>query len=288
MTPPSLKPLLKWPGSKHKLAPKIAARFPEGACAGRLYDPFAGSVALYLHLAPRLSNGAVLTDINVGLINFHRVVQSAPDALLEELRVLPQGTNWREGYYAIRERYNGMRREGPVAAAILLWLNRTAFNGLYRENAGGGMNSPQGDYVMPSFPAEPHIRDVSAALQPAQLNAVDYAGAMRGAARGDWLYLDPPYDPVTSTAAFVGYSRAGFNGAEQDGLAEEAVKAVRRGAVVVASNSGTPRMLELWRGAGFQIEEFNVRRSISCRAATRGQPVPEILAWNGGLDVLAS
>jgi DNA adenine methylase len=271
-----LRPLLKWPGGKHKVAPRIAALFPDGRCHAVWREPFLGSGAMFLHVADRLRS-ALLSDVNAGLVNFHRTVRDRPDDLLVEAHRLPLGEDWRDHYYAIRALYNTEPRVGVVAAARMLWLNRTAFNGLYRENASGGMNAPAGDYRTPVLPDAAHVEAVSRALGIAEIEVCDFADTVGLAGPGDWIYADPPYDPLTPSASFATYAKGGFGLADQERLARACAVAAEVGAHVVASNHGTERMTALWSGHGFAIEAFEVSRSISCKGDGRGK-APEILA----------
>ncbi len=278
----ALRPLLKWPGGKHKIAPRIATFFPDGACAGAYYEPFLGGGSAFLHLA---STGRVtraeLSDVNGGLINFHRVVRDAPTELIAAMDRLPCGPNWAEFYYGIREEYNTKGREGVAAAARLMWLNRTAFNGLYRENKSGGMNAPAGDYGTPNLPTPAHVLAVSRAFQGVSLHTRQFPQALAHCVKGDWLYVDPPYDPLTTSASFATYASGGFDYRAQGHLANLCAVGVNFGVHTVASNSGTVRMRTLWSAAGFTITDFDLKRSIGCTAASRAVKVTEIPAWAG-------
>jgi DNA adenine methylase len=274
-----LAPLLKWPGGKARLAERIAARFPAGPCPGKLLEAFTGSGALFLHLADRVS-AAVLADANAGLVNFHQVVRDAPGDLLAELEAFPHGEDWRASYYQVRQAYNDGPRVGPRQAARLLFLNRTAFNGLYRENARGGMNAPAGDYLAPSYPTVGHVLAVSAVLELAEIRVADFRETLALAGAGDWSYVDPPYDPWTASANFTGYAAGGFGLEDQEALAVACLEASTRGASVVASNHGTPRMVTLWAELGYGAELFPIKRSIGCTAASRAAVATELLAWS--------
>lgn len=274
-----MRPLIKYPGGKAKVAEGLAKKFPDGACPAIYREHFLGSGAMFLSLAAvgRVSE-AVLSDINPGVINFHTVVRDRPDDLLAEVARMPQGEDWRDHYYRIRAEFNATPRKTVAQAANLLWLNRTAFNGLYRENKSGGMNAPAGDYLKPSFPEEQHVRAVSGLLQMAKLAAAP-AEVSYPAAQGDWVYEDPPYDPVSASSSFTSYSAGGFSFIDQQRLAAQSGAACLRGASVVASNAGTERMLDLWRETGFSVETFELKRSIGCTIESRGAKVTEMVAW---------
>ncbi len=271
MTP--LDPLLKWPGGKRKIAPRISALLPDPST---LHEPFTGSAAVFLHLRPPR---AVLSDANAGLINFHRVVRDRPHDLIQAAQQLPLGTDWKAHYYAIREEYNTLPRDSVHQAARLLWLNRTAFNGLYRENSNGGMNAPTGDYKEVRLPEAAHILAVSEALQVAEIHTCDFEEALSHVEDGDAVYLDPPYDPLTTSANFATYSKGGFTWSDQERLARCAADVALK-ARVVASNHATERIVNLYSSYNFEISMFDLKRSIGRTAESRGAVVQEILAHN--------
>lgn len=275
-----IEPLLKWPGGKRRLVERIAARFPDGRCRGRLIEPFTGSASVFLGLGDRVAR-ALLTDANLGLINFHQVTRERPIELAAtlELAYFPRGEAWREFYGVIRDDYNDLARVGTYAAARLLWLNRTSFNGLYRENRRGHMNAPPGDYATPNLPPPERILQVSEALERAEIREGDFRATIAEAEAGDWLYLDPPYDPLTGSADFTGYAAGGFSARDQEDLAVAALEARRRGVRVVASNHATEAMIRLWGECGFGLDTFPIKRSIGRTVESRGAIVHELLAW---------
>ena len=277
-------PLLKWPGGKRKLVPTILAAFPPRVTAP-LHEPFVGSAAVALGGVS--TSGSVLADINPRLIQFHRVVRDFPSDLHKWLQKFPVGGGWADRYASIRTAFNeadapsadGYPRDRDVLnAARFLWLNKAGFNGLYRENSRGEFNVPPGSYGTVRLPSPDAIRAVSNALKLCVLRCQDWRITVLEAPAGARLYVDPPYGPISKTAAFTTYSRKPFTWEDQISLAEACAGAAARGVHVVASNHGTDRILELWERHGFHTRKVaGVKRSISCKGSGRAEEVPEVL-----------
>lgn len=283
----TVQPLLKWPGGKRKLVQHILGAFPpEVAGAAPWHEPFVGSAAVAL--AAQAPSG-VLADINSRLINFHRVVGGRPHGLWRHLSGLP-AQDWRGRYVEIRDEFNDFDPEAANfhtpqgvelslrLAAYFLWLNKACFNGLYRENAKGEYNVPPGSYEVLSLPEHDDIMRVHRGLLKYAICCQPWQKTVAEAPRGSRLYVDPPYDPLSKTAAFTTYSRKPFTWDDQVALAVACDDAVSRGVHVVASNNGTERIRALWAEHGFTCREVpGVKRSISCKGGGRGAVVPEVL-----------
>lgn len=230
-----MRPLIKWAGGKARLAPAIDTAFKR-PCTGIYYEPFAGSLAVYLHRKAEGRIGrAVLSDANSKLIETHRAIRDQVDEVLEALARLPVD-DWHARYYDVRDAFNREKQAGPEHAARFLWLNRACFNGLYRENRHGKFNVPVGAYERLQFPEPAAFRAVSALLQDADLRTSGFVSVMAEAGPGDQIYCDPPYVPLTDTASFTSYCAEPFGLVEQRALAICARDAARRGARVVLSN----------------------------------------------------
>jgi len=279
-----VKPLLKWAGGKARLAPQIEAAFG-GPCAGRYVEPFVGSGAVFLwRRAHGRVDSAVLADANPKLVAFHLAVRDAVDDVLGELARLPV-RGYREAYYATRDAFNDGPHHGPRHAARFLWLNRAGYNGLYRENRDGGYNVPVGSYAEVRLPDESEIRQVSGLLQGAELRVGSFEETLRVAGSRSQVYCDPPYVPLTQSASFTAYCKAVFGMREQSRLADEAVRAACRGAVVVLSNHDLPVVRrELYpEASGFRVvARPEVSRAISRDVHTR-KPIAEVIACIGPL-----
>lgn len=284
-----MKPLLKWAGGKARLAQMICEAF-DGPSERTYVEPFLGSAAVFLYRRAQghLRGPVVLGDANPKLVAFHVAVRDHVDDVLVELGALP-GEDWRERFYAVRDAFNAGPFEGPRHGARLLWLNRAGFNGLYRENRQGRFNVPRGSYKVLRLPDEARIREVSAALQGADILAGSFEDVMRRAGRGDQVYCDPPYVPLNKSADFTAYCQGGFDMRAQRELALEATRAAFRGATVVISNHDLPvvRQQLYPEVEGFTIHARpEVGRSIS-RSAKSRKPIHEVIARVGPMRQVA-
>lgn len=273
------RPVLKWAGGKARLAPRIVEAF-EGPCRGVWYEPFLGSGAVFLYRKARKQIGhAVLSDANPKLIAMHTAIRDDVDAVLDALHALPKD-DWREAYYEQRALFNLGPWEGPLHAARLIWLNRTGFNGLYRENRSGGYNVPVGRYASLKLPADDLIRRVSTLFQDTELRACGFDDVMVHATTHDQVYCDPPYVPLNATADFTAYCKQPFGLDAQVSLAQMAQRAAWRGADVVLSNHDLPLVRhELYpQSCGFEyVSRPDVSRAIS-RSVNSRKPIREVIA----------
>ena len=262
-------PFLKWAGGKTSLLPELLKHVPSPL--RRYHEPFVGGGALFFAVAPRR---AVLSDANGELIHCWRQVRDDVHAVLDALSV----------HVYDRVRFEAVRALEPLRlppaerAARFIYLNKTCFNGLWRVNRAGRFNVPFGRYKNPSFHDPGLLLRASHALRGVQLLQVPFENALRRAAPGDFVYLDPPYDPVSDTASFTAYTRDSFSWDDQKRLAAECVALDRRGIRFLLSNSATPRVRELYRG--FEQRLVRAPRSINCKAESRGR-VDELLVFNG-------
>lgn len=270
-TPNIAAPFLKWAGGKSQLLKQYEDFLPKPEYIGRYFEPFIGSAAVYFHLRPP---NATLCDINQKLIDVYRVVQQDVDSLIEALK---DHKNEKTYYYRVRK----MKQEKmtPVTrAARLIFLNKTCYNGLYRENSKGEFNVPFGRYKNPTICDEYRLRNASCALQGVQLVAADFEKAVETAEAGDFIYFDPPYVPLNATSNFTSYNKYGFSHEDQERLAATFRRLDRRGCYVMLSNSSAPVVRDLYEG--YQFERIKARRSINSKADGRG-PVTELLITNG-------
>jgi DNA adenine methylase len=297
----SSRPLLKWAGGKRQLLPYLRRFYPPAF--NRYIEPFFGSGAVFfdLHAAGRLRDrDVVLIDSNADLIGCYETVRSQPEAVGFELERL-SATHARAGqaqYYAVRdEQFNPIRdrlRESdgriaytPQLAAMLIYLNRTGFNGLFRVNARGEFNVPAGRYERPKIVDRDKLARVARALSTArlQLRWGSFESVEEIAAPGDFVYFDPPYAPVSRTANFTSYTGPRFDAEDQQRLQRIVIALARRGCSVVLSNSTADQIAELYernpeaQAAGLRAIRVPARRAINSNAARRG-PVEEFLIAN--------
>ena len=272
--PAPATPIIKWVGGKTKLMPEIQARMP--ATFGRYFEPFIGGAALFFRTAP---TRAVISDMNPDLVGLYRAVAADADGVIRRLR-LHREAHDREHYYETRTRWNDASVSWSAVdrAAAFVYLNKTCFNGLWRVNRPGHFNVPMGSYTEPPICVPEALLAAATVLRRADIRLADFRTAVADAERGDFLYFDPPYDPVTPTASFTGYTAGSFGQPEQRALATLAAELVDRGCQVMLSNSDTPFIRSLY--AGFRIDRVSCPRAINSNAAKRGD-VDEVLITGG-------
>ena len=266
--------MIKWVGGKTRLLPELLARMPD--TFGRYYEPFAGGAALFFRLAPKR---AVLADSNKDLVTLYSAIAGDPNAVIRRLQHHREEHD-EDHYYAMRAKWNEDHVSWPAAerAATFIYLNKTCFNGLWRVNRSGAFNVPIGRYTDPPFCVPDAVRAAATVLARAELRCADYQTAIHDAKAGDFLYFDPPYDPVTPTANYTSYSADGFGPDDQHTLAQTAKALVDRGCKVMLSNSDTPFIRSLYRG--MRVERVKCPRAINSNAAKRGD-VDELVITGG-------
>ena len=270
------RPIVKWVGGKRKLVPELLARMPRTFL--RYFEPFFGGGALFF--AAKLERPSFLGDLNVDLIEAHVCVRDDLPRLLAHLKVLAAGhvLNPSEFYYSARTVWNDKRHTLPVheRAALFLYINRACWNGVFRVNRAGKLNVPIGSATEITIDEE-NFWAAKRALAAARLAAAPYGATIAKARRGDFIYFDPPYDPVSETADFTTYTEGGFDRAAQQALAACFRRLTAMGCYVMLSNSDTPFVRELYKG--FCIETVQVGRSINSKGTGRGA-VAEVLVTN--------
>lgn len=275
------RPFLKWAGGKARLARQILALAPESFTA--YHEPFLGGAAIFF--AARRSGceaPAHLSDGNAGLIACYVEVRDRTEDVVARLAAM-QEEYLRPDHEARAAYYYGVRDSrppaGPESAARLIFLNRTAYNGLYRVNSKGDFNVPHGRYRNPRICNAETLRAVSAALRCAELRAEDFEAACERARTGDFVYLDPPYQPLSPTARFTSYTRDDFGAPEQTRLRDAFERLTERGVAAVLSNSDHPFIRELYEGHGYGIRVVQMSRAINSKGSGRA-PIGELLIDN--------
>lgn len=271
-------PFVKWAGGKSQLLGQYNPYFPKSI--DTYYEPFLGSGAIFFHLFKRgLTEDAILSDFNQELMNCYRVIKDDADSLIRELKS-GKYKNDKEIYYQIRslDRKPGLEKLSKVErAARTIYLNRTCYNGLYRVNSRGHFNVPFGRYSNPKICDETNLRSVSQALKRARLMVGDFAKSLRRAKSGDFVYLDPPYDPLSQTADFTSYTSNGFGKPEQERLTKAFKNLDKKGVMVMLSNSNTGFIKELYDG--FNLHRVKAKRLINSKVEGRGE-ITELLITN--------
>ena len=261
---------LKWAGGKYSLVEHIQARLPQ---ANKLIEPFVGAGSVFLNTQYKRY---LLNDINPDLINLYNFLKAQPDALINDAReFFCDKRNDEKMYYALRDEFNATQDE-YYRAILFLYLNRHGYNGLCRYSLQGRFNVPFGRYKKPYFP-EHEMFVFSEKSQKATFTCLPFEKVFSRARRGNVIYCDPPYAPISKTAAFTSYAARSFGQDAQEKLAELATRASKkRGIPVLISNHDLPLTRGLYQGADFSM--LSVKRSISQNGAKR-QPVDEILAF---------
>lgn len=270
-----MKPFLKWPGGKRRLLPQLREVTP--STYGRYFEGFVGAGAMLFDLQPPT---AVVSDVNRELITSYQVIRDSVDSLIKALEHHAH-QNSREYFLSVRawDRDPVLWRElsDIDIAARMIYLNRTCFNGLYRVNSHNQFNTPYGKYANPLIVDRQNLVSLSQ-----WMGTVDLTFSTRGyqetltssVAVGDFVYLDPPYIPLSATSSFVGYSSSGFGLEEQRELASFAQDLDEMGAYVLLSNADTPLTHELY--SNFDLRSVDVMRSVGAHSETR-QSAPELL-----------
>lgn len=269
---PPIYPFVKWAGGKTQLLQQLYASIP--GQFDRYFEPFLGGGALFFYLISVKNKKfiAFLSDINSELISSYNVVKNNTEELIGLLNIheneYQKSTS--EYYYKLRD---SIRPKNEVEkAARFIALNRTCYNGLYRVNSKGLFNVPWGKYKDPVICNRKNLRNVSLALQrsDAIIQVSDYKEILlKNAVEGDFIYLDPPYRPSSSTAYFTKYTDTGFNDKDQRDLANIFEELTKRKCKVMLSNSNTPLIRDLYSKLANDIREVNAIRAINCKGSGR-------------------
>jgi len=218
------------------------------------FEPFLGGGAIYFYLwrKKKIKNRAYLSDINSELINVYQIIRDHVNDLLSELEKLKNKYS-KEDYYEHRKEYNMLKKIGKPKleekirkAALLIYLNKTCYNGLYRENKKGEFNVPFGKYKNPTIYEEKNLRAVSRALQSTILRACYFEEGVKEATYGDFVYFDPPYMPLSPTASFTSYHKLDFSYEDQKRLAKVFENLTKSGVKVLLSNAYHPDIKKLY------------------------------------------
>ena len=268
-------PVLKWVGGKRQLLPEIRSLLPKQIKS--YCEPFVGGGAVLFDLQPK---NAIINDINSDLILVYSVIKKDVEGLIKELEKYP---NEEKFYYNLRnidreqEMFNALT--DIKKAARVIYLNKTCYNGLYRVNNSGEFNSPFGKYKNPNIVNAPVLRAVSTYFNSSDIvfSSSDFSEIINAVKKGTFVYLDPPYDPVSDTSSFTGYSRGGFTRAQQIQLRECCDSLNERGIKFMLSNSATDFIREQY--AAYHIKTVQAKRAINSVATRRGD-VDEVIITN--------
>jgi DNA adenine methylase len=272
---PMCYPFVKWAGGKRQIVLQLSALAPRNF--DRYFEPFLGGGALFFHLISIKNKRftAYISDINFELINSYMAVKDSVEKLIILLtqHQIKYNQDPEEHYYKLRNDYNLRGCFDRIErAAQFIALNRTCFNGLYRLNGNGSFNVPWGKYKNPSICDSNNLRNASHVLNKAvvTIKAADYKQVLlENAKEGDFIYLDPPYSPVSSTAYFTNYTDNGFSYNDQEKLAEIYRQLDEMRCKVMLTNSNTSLVRELYAPFARNTLEVDSKRAINCKAAKR-------------------
>ncbi|MCH8519905.1 MAG: DNA adenine methylase [Nanoarchaeota archaeon] len=274
-----VQPFLKWAGGKRALFHEIKKRVPKSYST--YYEPFLGGGAVLFSLQPKK---AVVNDINSEIINVYRIIKTNVEELIKELKKHKNDSDY---FYKIRDQDRNSEIYKSLTdvqkAARIIFLNKTCFNGLFRVNSQGQFNAPFGRYKNPNILNEEVLRAVKKYLNENKIeilngNFDDFISKIK---KGSFVYLDPPYDPVSSTASFTGYNLDGFGKQDQIKLKEYCDKLNKKGVKFLLSNSATDFIKELYKD--YTIEIVEVPRNINSVGSKRGK-VDEVLIRNYDIE----
>ena len=274
------QPFLKWVGGKAQLLAQFDEFLPDRV--ERYFEPFIGGGAVFFRLKHRFPQmRAFLRDNNDELINTYIAVRDHPKDLMRRLdEHLAEFQADRERYYyLVRSRHHLPRADVVERAARMIFLNKTCFNGLWRVNAAGEFNVPIGSHKNPSLYDRQNILAASWTLEGVHLATQDFRDTLNEPRRGDFVYVDPPYHPISLTASFTSYTKEDFGAGEQQELAALFADAGRRGVRLMLSNSDAEFIRKLYRG--FKIYTVKARRAINCDGSKRGK-INEVVVIAGG------
>ena len=258
-----IRPFVKWAGGKAQLLRELDKMIPQ---FNRYFEPFLSGGAMFFYLIQNRRFIAYLSDTNKELITTYKVVKDYVGNLIEFLDKHQEEYKKNPFQYFYRLRAAQPNNDIEKAARFIA-LNKTCFNGLYRVNKKGEFNVPIGDYKDPLICDKTNLEKINKALSKATVFAADYSNVTGNAKQGDFVYLDPPYDPVSSTSNFTGYTSNGFGSKNQEQLADVFETLVSKGCLVLLSNSDTPFIRDLY--SDFRIKEVGSQRAINCKGSKR-------------------
>ncbi len=263
------KPFVKWAGGKRQLIPILHRNLPESF--GTYYEPFLGGGALLFHiLTDKNGQKCSISDLNSDLVLAYTTIRDRIDALISSLKSHEKNyqKDSKSYYYSVRE---SNPRNEVEKTSRLIFLNRTCFNGLYRVNSKGKFNVPLGKYTNPNIVNEENLRAVSSILQTNRISIKcrDFESVLRDAKKGDLVYFDPPYQPVSSTANFTSYTTKDFTYDDLTRLAELCLKLDSKECHVLLSNSDSKEVSDIFAKKPWKITRIEANRSINSNSKKR-------------------
>ncbi len=263
------KPFVKWAGGKRQLIPILNDNLPKSF--GTYYEPFLGGGALLFHiLTERNGKKCSISDLNSDLVLAYTTIRNRIDELISSLKCHERNyqKDSKSYFYSVRE---STPRSEIEKTSRLIFLNRTCFNGLYRVNSKGKFNVPLGKYTNPNIVNEQNLRSVSDILRSSNVSIKcrDFESVLRDAKKGDLVYFDPPYQPVSSTANFTSYTNKDFTSDDLCRLAELCMKLDSKGCKVLLSNSDSKEVSDMFSSKPWKVSKIQANRSINSDSKKR-------------------
>lgn len=268
-------PFVKWVGGKRQLLNEIEKHIPEQF--SRYYEPFVGGGAVLFHVQPK---NAVINDSNEELVNLYNIIKESPEELIEDLK---KYKNEEKYFYEVRgidrEKEKYLELSNIQRASRIIFLNKTCYNGLFRVNSSGEFNSPFGRYKNPNIVNDVTIKAVGNYLSKndIQILNTDYEKSLSKIRKGAFVYFDPPYDPISDSSSFTGYTKNGFDRTEQERLKKVCDKLNDKGVKFLLSNSSTEFIRDLYKD--YNIFSIKAKRAINSKGNGRGETT-EVLVKN--------
>ena len=274
-----VKPIIKWAGGKSQLIHELLRFKPDDF--ENYYEPFLGSGSFFFALSPKKK--VYLNDINPTLINLYKLVRDYPQFLIDKLEKYQLEYNSKSEeeqkklYYEKRSLYNELKHGNKERITLFIFLNKTGFNGMYRESSNGKYNIPFGKHKKVTLYNENNIFLMSKAVKNSVITAKDCKSVIKTAKANDFIYLDPPYHPITKTANFTSYSKDNFGIQDQKDLANIAKTLSKKGCKIMISNSESHFIRGLYKD--FNFHEVKANRFINCKSDARGK-INELIITN--------
>lgn len=292
----NIKPFLKWAGGKSQLLNEISTYYPFDKNINKYAEPFVGGGAVLFDILNKFDLKSVyISDINAELINTYQIIKDDVDSLIALLKYMQDEfcskdyKAQKDYYLEMRNRFNylkvnGNKKTNIEKAALMIFLNKTCFNGLFRVNRKGEFNVPMGKYKNPKICDEVNLRSISTKLNNVEIVCGDYHESEKFIDKNTFVYFDPPYRPLTDTASFTSYSEGMFNDKDQEELAAYVTRINNIGAKVVVSNSDPKNVNEEDNFfddiySSQKIKRITAKRMINCNGERRGH-VSELLISN--------
>lgn len=273
------RPFVKWVGGKGRLVPELSRYFPDRY--NDYYEPFVGGGAVFFVLNPGTAH---ISDLNLVLITLYNLIKYDVQKVITELKEveevyhsLPTLEDKKEFFLHKRSEFNKLANSSSKKAVLLIFLNKTCFNGMYRENSKGEFNVPFGKHDKPTICDEINLLAASEVLKHVSITHASYEAVTANAKQGDFVYFDPPYHPLNTTSSFTSYQAGGFSDEDQIRLRDEFVRLSNKGCKVMLSNSDTPLINELYEQ--FNIHKIYAARAINSKGDGRGK-ILEVLVTN--------